>query len=212
MPKWNNQEIVPFTEEEVRRLLKACDHSKSIISTSRKPYQFSRSTALRDRCLLLVLLDTGVRAGELCRLRRQDINLENGEVSVKPYHVGKTRPRTVYLGKETRKLLWKYLVTREDLRPDDPLFVTIEGNPLCPRQMEKVITNLAERGDVQDAHPHKFRHTFAIQYLRNGGDVFTLQRLLGHATLEMTRRYVAIAQCDTADAHRRASPVDRWKL
>jgi integrase/recombinase XerD len=212
MPQFTTREIVPFSHEEIARLLKACENSLPVVGTKRRAYQCKRPTAVRDRALILVLLDTGVRAGECARLRIRDANLENGEMYVKPHHVRKTRPRTVYLGKSARKALWKYLTTREDPRPDDPLLATIDGKPMTQGSILKVIYAVGRASGVRNAHPHRFRHTFAIQFLRNGGDVFTLQRLMGHATLEMVRHYLALADADSAEAHRKSTPVDRWSF
>jgi len=67
-------------------------------------------------------------------------------------------------------------------------------------------------GGVADCHPHRFRHTFAIEYLRNGGNVLALQASLGHSSLEMVRVYARVAQADLENGHRVASPVDNWRL
>lgn len=211
-PRYTSTTIQPFTPEDISALLKACDRTKPSQSDTRTPFTMHRPTAKRDRAIILLLLDTGLRVSEACRLAIADVDLTTGEIHVKPYGTGrKTKGRQVYIGKATRSALWRYLTTR-DSHPTAPLLLTDDGRPMDRNSIRLLIAGLGSRANVSHAHPHRFRHTFAIQYLRNGGDVFTLQRLLGHSTLEMSRRYVALADCDDQAAHNRASPVDRWKL
>ena len=213
-PEYAKPEIQPFTEEELTALLKACDLTRSAITDRRKCFQMKRPTAKRDRAIVLLLLDTGVRVSECARLRIKDIDLKSGEIYITPFGSGrKSKSRHVYLGRKSRAALWQYLTARDDQDEFSPLFITDRrGQQMDRSSIRHLVRGLADRAGVKSAYPHKFRHTFAIQYLRNGGDVFTLQRLLGHSTLDMVRRYLAIADADTASAHRRASPVDRWRL
>jgi integrase/recombinase XerD len=71
---------------------------------------------------------------------------------------------------------------------------------------------LGAKAGVQACHPHRFRHTFAVNFLRNGGNAFELQMALGHTTLQMVQTYLALAQADLDAAHRKASPVENWRL
>ena len=210
-PKFKYPQITPFTQAEIQALLKAC--LATAPSQGRKAgFVMGRAMALRDQAVILVLLDTGVRIGELARLRVRDVNLESGEVFIAPFRTGrKTKSRHVYLGRASRRALWRYLAKRE-LRPDDPLFITGNNRLLSRDGYHLVLRRLGARARVANVHPHRFRHTFAIMFLRNGGDVFTLQRFLGHSSLEMTQRYLALADTDVEDAQRRASPVDGWRL
>ena len=196
-------EITPFTQEELRAILNACEYTKVASTSHRTAFRMKRPTATRDKALISLLLDTGLRVGEVTRLHIEDINLNNGEVHVAPYGSGqKTKPRTVFLGKTSRRAVWYYLSSR-DYRSDELLFKLSASN------IRSLLLRMGGRTNIPNVHPHRFRHTFAIFYLRNGGDVFTLQRILGHSSLDMVQHYLALADADTAEAHRRASPVDR---
>ena len=212
-PRYEAPEIQPFTEEEIRALLKATEYTREARGKRRKGYVQRRPTALRDKAILLLLLDTGIRSGEFCRLRVQDVDLETGAVFIRAFRSGrKTKSRFVYLGRKARRALWRYLASRGNPLPEEPLFLTNEMRPFSQAVLRHLLRRLGERAGVPNVYPHRFRHTFAIQYLRNGGDVFTLQRLLGHSSLDMVRRYLHIVRSDLETAHRTASPVDRWRL
>jgi len=210
-PKVQEPIIEPFTKEEVQALLKACDVSKTW--KNRSTTTNTRPTADRDRALILTLLDSGIRASELCGIKKADLDLTSNSIKV----IGKgNKPRLVQIGRRTSQAIWKAMLSRlESMRDDDPVFaVGTNGNerPLTRFHLLTLLERLGERAGVKSVYPHRFRHSFAIAYLRNGGDVFTLQQLLGHSELAMVRRYARIAQTDCAVVHQRASPVDNWRL
>lgn len=206
LPRYMPEEIIPFTQDEVQTLLKAAEYTKEASPSNRKSFRMKRATATRDISILLILLDTGLRVGELSRLQKRDINLDTGEIVVKPFGSGtKSRARTVYLGKSGRRALWKFMAGNEVAA--DELVFQMETNSI-----RWLLRRLGERAGIKDVHPHRFRHTFAIEFLRNGGDVFSLQRLLGHSSLEMVRRYLTLADADAKFSHQKASPADKWHL
>lgn len=211
MPVAGSREVVPLSKTDLRSLLTACERTAVWKSTKRAPATTQRSTRLRDKAIVLVLVDTGIRASELCDLVAGDVDLKTGAMQVR---AGKgDKGRTVYLGNAAKDAVWRYLSKREGLRQDDPLFATSKRQPMDRNALRKMLASAGERAEiVESVTPHRLRHTFAITYLRNGGDVYTLQRLLGHSSIEMVRRYLALAQTDIAEAHRRASPADNWRL
>ncbi len=216
-PKPESVIIQPFSKADITALLTACEKTPVYSRPGKANCANSRPTALRDRALLLTLLDTGARASELCADPRReapgallrDYNERTGVLRV----CGKgDKERLLILSARTQKALWRYLLTRPTRQPHDNIFTTVDSNPLTSTALLHLCYNLGARAGVSDCHPHRFRHTFAIQFLRNGGRVLELQQLLGHTTLQMVEHYVALAQTDLDAAMRHASPVENWRL
>ncbi len=200
----------PFSEEEVRGMLAACQTMRAYDPNHKRHTDGRRPSAVRDVAIILVLLDTGLRVSELCALTKRDYERKQGRLIVE--HGKGDKQRTVFCGQSAQRALWRYLVTRADLTGSEPLFVTSTGQPLDSAGVRMLIVRCGERAGVEGATPHRFRHTFAVNFLRNGGNMAALQDMLGHSTLEMVRRYARLAEVDLADAQKRASPADRWRL
>ena len=209
-PQPDKREIVPFSEHEVKAMLAACDRSRGYSRPGKRRCDNQRPTALRDRAIILLLVDTGLRASELCELRLRQVDLKSHQVIV----MGKGRKeRILPIAPRTAQTLWRYLATRDDTDRDTAyLFTTHAGSSISRYSLRRLLSRIGQRAGVLDAHPHRFRHTFAITFLRNGGNVFALQRILGHSSIEMVQRYLAIAQTDLQNAHHQASPVTNWLL
>lgn len=210
-PETPEQAIIPFTEDEWNALLAACVYTVEAVTHGRRSFVMSRFSALRDEAILRLLLDTGMRADELCRMRVKDVDFKNNSIWLPAFGSGrKSKGRPVMIGKSTWAVLYKYLQS-EERKPDSYVFYSRKQIPLSRFTLAHMLTRLGKRAGVKNVHAHRFRHTFAIEYLRGGGDVFTLKMLLGHTTLKMVNKYLEISQSDIATAHRRASPVDRWR-
>jgi integrase/recombinase XerD len=215
-PQFEPAPVEPLSKEAVEALLKATDSSRPARTDSRRTFVMRRSSVFRDRALLLILLDTGLRASELCALSIGDVDQKTGKMTVKHGRSGGAKGgkgRVVFLGKAARPALWRYLAAREDgEEPGAPLFLVKYDRPLNRDALRQLLAALGQKAGVPKCHPHRFRHTFAITYLRSGGDLFTLKAQLGHSTLDMVEHYARIAQIDVEQAHRRASPADNWHL
>ena len=159
----------------------------------------------RNRAMIMVLADCGLRLGELLNLRTHNVNMNQQLLQVH----GKTGERVVRFGSGTARALLKYLMVRDACNGHiDNLWITKEGMPLKPYAVETIFRHLSRKAGV-NVHPHLLRHTFATLWLKNGGDSLMLQRLLGHTTLMMTNRYCQAVGCyDAIESHKKYSPVD----
>lgn len=196
MPRVPKKVVPTFSEKEIQRLLTQPDRS-----TDR---------GFRDYALLLTFLDTGARLSELAGLNNADVDLENGYLRV----MGKgARERYIPFGVKVAKTLLKYrLRHRASPVATDHFWLTVDGYPLTADRIEKIFAAYGRSAGIQRCYPHKLRHTSSVMYLRNGGDPFSLQKKLGHSSLQMTRHYSNLADSDVRAQHMRFGVVDRLRL
>jgi site-specific recombinase XerD len=170
------------------------------------------SSNARNQTIFMLMLDTGLRMGELINLKMDDIHMNEGLLKV----IGKgKKERIVPMGSNAQRALQRYLFR---YRPKpfstsiDYVFLSQVGKPLTDNSVKLIFSRLAKRSGVARLHAHLCRHTFATRFLINGGDVFTLQQILGHSTLEMVRHYVNLAANHVVIQHQKFSPLDRLSL
>ena len=207
-PKPEKRAIVPLSQEEIRSILNVLGATRTYTRPGKRSCANTLPIADRNRAIILLLLDTGIRASELCEATIKQVNFKTSHIQV----FGKgSKERSLPFSPRTAQVLWKYANHRIK-NPNDPLFLTQFDRPMDRDRLLKSLVNIGQRAEVADVHPHRFRHTFAINYLRNGGDPWSLQMMLGHSSMEMVHRYLAIAQTDLDARHRIASPVENWRL
>jgi integrase/recombinase XerD len=192
-PKVPKIQLQPVKIATIQAMLDTCDNS---------------FTGRRDKALILCLLDTGVRAAELCAMNIEDLDRVYGSIVI-PKGKGR-KPRTVFLGKKSRRALRAFLRTRKDNMP--ALWITTSKARLTYGGLREIIRRRAKRVNVPIPGLHDFRRAFALQCLRNGVDIYSLQKLMGHADLQVLQRYLAQTTEDIQAAHKNGSPVDNSEL
>lgn len=161
--------------------------------------------------IMVLILDTGLRISEVIDLRTDQIDFQRGVLRV----MGKGgKEREVPFGATSKQALWNYTARRSVAPEQGIMFVNRFGGKLCRIWVQKTIRLLGRRLGIQGVRvsPHTLRHTFAINYIRNGGDAFSLQRILGHSSLDMVKIYVSLADTDVAAMYRKFSPMDRFGI
>ncbi len=199
IPKVRASQIQPLSDAHVSKLLEAAKHTAS---------------PKRNTAILLLLLDCGLRASELCGLKMKDLDVEVRRC----YVLGKgSKHRSVFFGRNTAKALWQHL-RAEGRAPDDFVFYAERGRkarePLTRNGLTQLVGRLGQAAQIKAVRcsPHSLRHTYAVSFLRAGGNVFTLREALGHTNLQMTQKYVVIAEADVEAQSKLFSPMDRLSL
>ncbi|MBZ9715237.1 tyrosine-type recombinase/integrase [Deinococcus multiflagellatus] len=184
--RWQLRQVA--TSEELRKLFEVARRDKRY--------------AERNCAILALLAGSGLRAGEVATLRLVDVDWQDSAVKVS----GKTGTRLVPLDRTTLRLLRRYVT--HSRRGNHPNVFLFNSRPITGRTLTLLLTRMSKRAGF-DRHitPHLLRHTAATVYLRNGGDVASLRRILGHSTLATTALYLHLVPEDLQNKLERFSPL-----
>lgn len=167
----------PYTTVDIRKLEDGC-------------------TTDRDKAIMSILLSTGCRISEICALNREDIDFVNKEILV----LGKgNKERTVFINDVTIMLLQRYLESRNDDHP--ALFIGKGTDRMKPGGIRKMLHIVADRVDVENAHPHRFRRTLATSLINRGMPIQEVAVILGHEKLDTTMRYIYSDKNNTKNSY-----------
>lgn len=146
------------------------------------------------RAVMGLLLDTGIRAAELCALKDEDVRLGDQQIHLRAAKGGAVG--TIGFGKSTQYALRSYLDTREKLsaQRDERMFLNSRGAQLTERHLYKLLSVLSDRAGIPRVHPHMFRVTFAVEQFHAGASILEVQTALRHASVDMTLRYFRLYQ------------------
>lgn len=177
--KTPKKQVSPFTEKEMEQLYSACD-------------------SLRDLALLHFLYSSGARITECANTNINDLDLKRGEFIIRK---GKgNKERKAYLSEVAMLWIGQYLNTRTD---DNPALWVGKRGRLTVRGLEAIIAKIGDKAGVENAHPHRFRHTLASDMVKRNAPVHLVQQILGHEGIDTTMVYVAFANDEAKNAHRK---------
>lgn len=186
-----------YTDEEKLALIK-------------KPSKYAGFVEWRSWAIVNWILATGHRAGTVCAIKLGDINFKNNEIAVR-----QTKTNKAYITPLSKALA---IVVKEFIRiwrveatNDEYLFCNVGKEQLTVNALKHSIRDYNHSRGVDRTSVHALRHTFAKDWIRNTGDVFRLQKLLGHSSLEMTRHYVNMFTEDLKQDFEEFNPLDRMK-
>lgn len=190
--------VMPLTEDELRRFMRAPDQK-----------QWAQ---WRDYASMMLILDAGCRLNEICSLEKAEVDFVKKHIALPASKNKNRKSRILPLSTETLRLL-KQLITESAQHFDTTfVFTTNYGQALSEKTIQKAFDKYAERAKLgRSVSPHILRHNFATMAAENGMSIFHLQKIMGHADIATTRKYVQISEESIADEHRKHSPISRLR-
>lgn len=191
LPKAQKKKIDILTDSEVEQLFR-CLSGRDFIS-------------VRNYCIVALMIDSGLRLNEVVTIRRDKIHIAEGYAIVN----GKgNKERFVPLGLNSKRALLRYCAIVPNKEKETPLFVKDTLIPIKESTVKQLFRKLRSRSGIPRLHPHLLRHTFATRYIERGGDIYSLQSILGHTSLEMVKKYVHLIPSKTVVNFAVLSPLD----
>ena len=194
LPKVHSKEQLILDDAEIIHLLRACDESFSHCS-------------LRNKCFVLLMLDSGLRRGEIPRINIGDITFHTKSMIIR----GKgSKQRLIPIGYQTCEQLLQYrLQFRPKAQSSEPFFLDQNGQRCSDNLVKQIFKRLKDTTGIERLHPHLLRHTFATYYLADGGDLETLRLILGHSNIHTTQMYLHLAFNLKLQRSRHNSHIDK---
>lgn len=162
---------------------------------------------LRDYMIIISILDNGIRPNELLQIKIKDIDFLNAQINIREEYAKTRQPRFVPLSAQSINGLKKLINARHpDWDLDVPVFCSFSGHRLSSHNLQERFREYSRQLGTS-VTPYHLRHTFALWFIRNGGNVFSLQKIMGHTKLDMTKTYVDLVQADIKESHAKATPL-----
>lgn len=186
----------PLNENEIKKLLNNCDTSTY--------------AGFRDYCTIILILDCGIRIHELCALKIKDIDLKQELVKINAETTKTRTARLLPISRKTCKLL-KQLIDLASETESDYVFQSTYSGEIKPSNIALSLNRIKSKAGIEKScTPYVLRHTFGTNAVRNGIDLFTLQRIMGHSTILTTRTYVQLETDDLKKKHNSLNPIDKY--
>lgn len=197
--KIDKKPIIPFSTEDIHNLLQQPDKS--------------RHAGYRDYCMMLMLLSTGIRISECLNLTISDIDFKNNRILIRE---SKNRtPRIVGMAKKIKPELQRFIrLCLPNAQPFDIFFQNQDGGKLADNTIQENFREYGVQANIDPrirVSPHTFRHTYSINYLKNGGSTASLREQLGHKTIETVDKYLYWSTDDKLEEFEKYSPLDNMK-
>jgi site-specific recombinase XerD len=207
--KMPDRDITFLEKGDLDRILEApVAYLKIQLTKNKKVAKSTKLISYRDKAIIEMLFSTGLRVSELANLKKDDVNVNRDEFTVK----GKGRKnRVVFLSNQARHWIKKYLEERKDMNPY--LFIShnpnkdakgVEHIPITPRSIQRMVEKYAKvAGITKPVTPHTLRHSYATDLLRNGADIRSVQMMLGHSSITTTQIYTHITDKELKNVHKK---------